>query len=77
MHLATIRLCSCQSTDTSVYGVVQNAYRSLMVDKNISTTAPREDKKYFDAFNYLGWCTWEHYHFDIDEQKITKRHGCY
>lgn len=57
-------------TDTSVYGVVQNAYRSLMVDKNISTTAPREDKKYFDAFNYLGWCTWEHYHFDIDEQKI-------
>lgn len=30
----------------------------------------RTDKGYFEAFNYLGWCSWEHYHFDIDETKM-------
>ena len=31
----------------------------------------RTEKDYFEAFRYLGWCTWEHYHYDIDENKIT------
>lgn len=54
----------------SVYDVFDNAYRSLMADKKVSSLKRREDKTYFEAFDYLGWCTWEHYHYDIDETKI-------
>ena len=41
-----------------------------MADSSVSTLKRRENKEYFEAFNYVGWCTWEHYHYDIDETKI-------
>lgn len=28
------------------------------------------EKNYFEVLNYLGWCIWEYYYFDIDEIKI-------
>jgi hypothetical protein len=31
----------------------------------------RSDKKYPEAFKYLGWCSWEHYKKDISEEIIT------
>lgn len=56
---------------SSVYHVFSDAYHSLTTDNAaVPTLRKRTDKQYFDAFNYLGWCTWEHYHFDIDETKI-------
>ena len=56
---------------SSVYHVFSDAYHSLTADNAaVPTLRKRTDKQYFDAFNYLGWCTWEHYHFDIDETKI-------
>lgn len=57
-------------TSRSIYEVFANAYASLIADKEASSLRKREDKKCFEAFDYLGWCTWEHYHFDIDETKI-------
>lgn len=54
----------------SIYDVFRKAYDVLMADSSVSTLKKREKKEYFEAFNYLGWCTWEHYHYDIDETKI-------
>lgn len=54
----------------SVYDVLEKAYDSLIADKAVSNLQKRERKAYFEAFDYLGWCTWEHYHQDIDERKI-------
>lgn len=55
---------------SSVYHVFSDAYDSLIADKAVSALRKRADKQYFNAFDYLGWCTWEHYHYDIDETKI-------
>lgn len=54
----------------SAYDVFGNAYNTLIADKKVSSLKRRIDKEYFEAFDYLGWCTWEHYHYDIDETKI-------
>ena len=54
----------------TVYRVFNDAYHSLMNDKTVSSLQKREDKKYFEGFDYLGWCTWEHYRLNIDETKI-------
>lgn len=54
----------------SVYDVFDNAYDTLIADKKVSSLKRRADKKNFEAFEYLGWCTWEHYRDDIDETKI-------
>lgn len=56
----------------SAYDVFRETYASLMTDKAVSALQKREDKEYLEAFGYLGWCTWEHYHYDIDETKILK-----
>lgn len=56
----------------TVYEALQQAYSHLINDTKVSSLKQRKDKEFFDAFNYLGWCTWEHYHYDIDESKILK-----
>lgn len=57
-------------TSRSVYDVFENAYDTLIADKTVSNLQKRIHKEYYEAFDYLGWCTWEHYHDDIDESKI-------
>lgn len=47
----------------TTYEAIRKAYAALIVRK-------RTDKDYFEAFKYLGWCSWEHYHYDIDETKM-------
>lgn len=54
----------------TVYEAIHKAYASLIDNREISALQKRTDKNYFEAFDYLGWCSWEHYHFDIDETKI-------
>lgn len=56
----------------TVYEALRQAYSHLVNDTEVSSLKQRKDKEFFDAFNYLGWCTWEHYHYDIDESKILK-----
>lgn len=58
------------SRDANPYRAFRQAYQDLMADKKASDLRSRTSKPYFEAFNYLGWCTWEHYHFNIDESKI-------
>ncbi|MEG1729113.1 MAG: Sip1-related alpha-galactosidase [Bacteroidaceae bacterium] len=58
-------------TGSSPYNALQKAYQSLISNKTISALQTRRNKDYFEAFKYLGWCTWEHYHFNIDETKIV------
>ena len=64
-----VPLLLIQKSQTAYYAF-NDAYRSLMADKTVSSLQKREDKKYFEGFDYLGWCTWEHYHLNIDETKI-------
>lgn len=54
----------------TVYDAIHKAYASLIDNREISALQKRTDKNYFEAFNYLGWCSWEHYHYDIDETKM-------
>lgn len=30
----------------------------------------RTTKAFPEPFHYLGWCTWEHYRFDVDEERL-------
>lgn len=55
----------------SIYSTIRQAYKALMKNTEISDLKSRTTKEYFEAFRYLGWCTWEHYHYDIDESKIV------
>ena len=54
----------------TVYDAIHKAYTALIGKREVSALQKRTDKGYFEAFNYLGWCSWEHYHFDIDETKM-------
>lgn len=54
----------------TVYDTIHKAYTALIGNREVSALQKRTDKGYFEAFNYLGWCSWEHYHFDIDETKM-------
>lgn len=54
----------------SLYGALETAYGRLASSPDVSHLRLRDQKPVFEAFKYLGWCTWEHYHFDINEHKI-------
>ena len=56
----------------SIYNVFQEAYNALIFNKEVSNLKRRDDKDYFEAFRYLGWCTYEHYHGNINEKIILK-----
>lgn len=48
----------------------RKAYECLISALPENKTRWRGEKLFYEAFQYLGWCSWEHYHFDIDEQKL-------
>lgn len=54
-----------------IYSAIRQAYQALMKNAEVSGLKSRTAKEYFEAFRYLGWCTWEHYHDDIDESRIV------
>ena len=54
----------------TAYEAIHKAYIALTGNREISALQKRTDKDYFEAFKYLGWCSWEHYHYDIDETKM-------
>lgn len=54
----------------TAYDAIDKAYATLIGNREVSALKKRADKDYFEAFNYLGWCSWEHYHYDIDETKM-------
>ncbi|WP_420536020.1 Sip1-related alpha-galactosidase [Culturomica massiliensis] len=60
------------SSDTSVYGTLDKAYKKLTADRRIADLSARKDKKWYEPFSYLGWCTWEHYYRNINEGQLEK-----
>ena len=53
-----------------IYSTIRQAYQALMKNTETADLKSRTAKEYFEAFRYLGWCTWEHYHDDINESKV-------
>lgn len=52
------------------FEVSRKIYEILISSVPENKTRWRTEKSFYEAFRYLGWCSWEHYHFDIDEQKL-------
>ena len=52
------------------FEVNRKIYESLISSVPENKARWRTEKSFYEAFRYLGWCSWEHYHFDIDEQKL-------
>lgn len=56
--------------DSSLYTVMRKAYGKLMAGGEKAGLRKREEKEIPEPFAYLGWCTWEHYHKNIDEMRL-------
>jgi len=53
------------------YEAVRMAWELAMKTDNIKENINwRSDKEYPEAYRYLGWCSWEHYKKDINEEII-------
>lgn len=52
------------------FEVSRKAYEFLISAIPENKVRSRVEKSFYEAFNYLGWCSWEYYHFNIDEQKL-------
>lgn len=58
-------------TGTDPYDALHSTWK-LIVDSSVAggNMAMRSEKKYPEAFEYLGWCTWEQFKKGIDERII-------
>lgn len=56
----------------SAYKALGKAYQMLIDDTAVASLQRREDKEYYEAFRYLGWCSWEHYHTGITETNLLQ-----
>lgn len=61
--------------ERSLYGVMQKAYGVLMGNRRVSDLKKRRKKGIPEPFAYLGWCTWEHYHRNINEEQLLQDIG--
>ena len=56
----------------SVYESVAKAWELAITNDKVNATGSlREKKNYPEPLNYLGWCTWEQYHKNIDEETLV------
>lgn len=53
------------------YGACKEAWE-IALDFSQNTTTMREKKAYPEVFEYLGWCSWEHYKAEINEVNMVK-----
>ncbi|TKG91534.1 hypothetical protein EYV94_21140 [Puteibacter caeruleilacunae] len=61
------------SRSTDIYAACYQAYNKALQHPVIKLYAGRrEEKKYPEMFNYLGWCSWEQYKKNIDQEVLTK-----
>jgi hypothetical protein len=65
-----IPLCAW-AVDTDPYAACRQVWETVAIDELIGgSTRLREEKRYPESFRYLGWCSWEEYKFDINEQLL-------
>lgn len=57
---------------TRIYPLMQRAFQKLAENTSVSDVKRREQKVLPEPFYYLGWCSWEHYHKNIDEKQLLK-----
>lgn len=56
-----------------VYKVVSDVWKLLAKDKYIKKNLKlRGEKDYPEPFNYLGWCSWEHFRKNINEKVLLE-----
>jgi hypothetical protein len=57
--------------DADPYLAFRKAWLTAMSHERVGfSTRPREEKHYPEIFRYLGWCSWEQYLREIDEQTL-------
>lgn len=57
--------------DRNLYRSLQRAWELGLAELG-GATDWRGNKNYPEAFRYLGWCSWEHFRKDIDNDKLVK-----
>lgn len=55
----------CSTCDANPYDAFRECWTKAVT--HLGTTKFRHEKAYAELFEYLGWCSWEQYHRDIDE----------
>ncbi|MDN5213176.1 Sip1-related alpha-galactosidase [Fulvivirgaceae bacterium BMA12] len=56
----------------NVYESIAKAWEMALTSGKVNAAASlREKKKYPEPLNYLGWCTWEQYRKNIDEETLV------
>lgn len=60
------------SRGEKAYDVIATAWKMGLGSQAKKTAALREQKIYPEVFTYLGWCSWECYGRDIDEEKMLR-----
>lgn len=56
--------------DRNIYRAVEKAFACLAASKGIKK---REDRRFPEVFRYLGWCTWNAFYQEADEEKIREK----
>lgn len=60
----------------NIYKLMNDIWSSLSEDKYIKDNLKlRKDKVYPEQFNYLGWCSWEHFRKNINEKMLLEAAG--
>lgn len=72
-HLGTepfrgdLPLCAW-ARSSNLYAACEQVWREAVAHPQVAgSTRMREEKRYPELFEYLGWCSWEQYHTNIDE----------
>ncbi|WP_217582314.1 hypothetical protein, partial [Lysinibacillus sp. GbtcB16] len=61
------------SVSSDPYTACREVWETAVTDQRIGgTTRLREQKHYPEPFRYLGWCSWEEYRFDINEEMLLQ-----
>ena len=56
-----------------IYELINDIWCKLSEDKHIKDNISlRKDKVYPEQFNYLGWCSWEHFRKNINEKVLLE-----
>jgi hypothetical protein len=70
--LAGKRALFAWSRGEKAYDAIAAAWKMGLGARAKKTAALREQKTYPEVFAYLGWCSWECYGRDIDEEKMLR-----
>jgi Raffinose synthase or seed imbibition protein Sip1 len=66
------KLLFAWSRATSAYAAIAEVWRAGLEGMKHKAALLREQKPYPEIFRYLGWCSWEAYRTNIDEQKMVQ-----